>query len=280
MTFCFRNRSCFVIKSFLPDIDTTHKQATMLSEAEIAQLPILHREKTFQADSDYLSMYVFNGVAQHCGRCDIYVKGDIGETALVNLNDSNGRQWAVGKTVRCAPDSLWYKLCFAENDLIMPTQAEWMALGTQTSEQIWPEIRFQKKYELDILDDGVQCVGIVMRLKRSLYELLQFQLYAGKLKLVDIEIISCLYSHEVLDETVFQTTDDQVLTALCMDEYKLLIVLQSHWRRRKAVIEVDLLRAKPEELFHVEYGQLRQQILQDRDKRARAIDGQFSNLKY
>ena len=52
----------------------------------------------------------------------------------------------------------------------------------------------------------------------------------------------------------------------CIKKHQLLMVLQSHCRRRKAIAAVDMLRAEPANLFDPVYGQRRQGILQKRDQ--------------
>jgi hypothetical protein len=65
--------------------------------------------------------------------------------------------------------------------------------------------------------------------------------------------------------TQFSRQEDRIVTYLCMDDYKRLRILQQMFRCREAKREVDLLRAKPTELFHPVYGQRRQELLQKRD---------------
>ena len=243
----------------------------MLTEAEILCLPIVQRSYHVINGSP---AFFFDGTALQCGRCDLYVRGNVGAISLDNYDDSDEdlmriTRWANGGTAQCEPHSSWYKIRFEDNDCSMPMQASIMSLRTVSSRhQIWPEIRFQQKYDLTILEDGVHRIGIVVRNIHGFFSLHEFDFCDGVFKLVYNTAIYSIRPDQLnADDVVFQTTYDRVWTTLCMDRYKLLIVLQNHWRRRKAVIAVDLMRAAPAELFHLEYGQLRQKILQERDQR-------------
>jgi hypothetical protein len=250
----------------------------MLTDKEIQQLPILDYEfidelpiLDYDVPVHKLPIVRFDGVKQQCGLCDLYMKADVGAIRVYIPRQENCPLWDRSKfhaSTGKVPESVWHIVRFGDYKYTMPLQNDVLMAACETTS--WPEMRYHVRRTIDTIPQHV-VIGTVLLIKDKPSILMCCYRTRSELTVTVFAAYYCGRERTLMTDLgyralVFYSNEDEILFNLCADGYKYLRALQRLYRRRQAVRKVDLLRAKPTELFHPVYGEKRQELLQKRDE--------------